>query len=65
MGVNSRFDDISRQDFLAVADRFQVPSAKALLREVKAAFDDWPRFEEAAEVSHTRTAEIAKDFSPI
>jgi serine/threonine-protein kinase HipA len=65
MGVNGRFDEISRLDLLAVADRFQVPSAKALLREVRAAVDDWPRFAAEAEVPRPRMAEIAKDLRPM
>lgn len=65
MGVNGRFDDISRLDLLAVADRFLVPSAKVLLKEVKAAVDDWPKYAAEAEVPHPRMTEITKDFRPV
>jgi serine/threonine-protein kinase HipA len=64
MGVNGKFDEISRLDLLAVADRFQVPSAKVLLKEVRAAVDDWPRHAAEAGVPHPRMAEIAKDLRP-
>jgi serine/threonine-protein kinase HipA len=62
MSVNGNFDDITRADLLAVADRFQVPSAKALLVEVRAAADDWPRLATEAEVPPGRVTEISKDF---
>ncbi len=65
MGINGKFDGFGREDLLAVADRFQVPGAKLLLREVRAAVDDWPRYAAEADVQHPRTAEIAKDFCPI
>jgi serine/threonine-protein kinase HipA len=62
MGVNGKFDAIARTDLLAVADRFQVPGAKGLLKEVRASVDEWPRHAAEAEVPHPRMAEIAKDF---
>lgn len=62
MGVNSVFDEISRMDLLSVADRFQVPSARMLLKEVRAALDDWPRYAAEAGLPQVRTAEIAGDF---
>jgi serine/threonine-protein kinase HipA len=65
MGVNGKFDEIGRQDLLAVADRFQVPSAKTLLKEVRAAVDEWPRYAAEADVPHPRMAEIAKDFPSV
>ena len=62
MGVNGKFEGISRADLIAVADRFQVPSAKVLLKEVRAALDDWPRHAAEAELPQARLAEIAGDF---
>jgi serine/threonine-protein kinase HipA len=65
MGVNGRFDEIVRSDLLEVADRFLVPSAKVLLKEVRAAVDDWPRFAAEAEVPHPRIVEITRDFRAV
>ncbi len=65
MGVNGKFDQISRPDLLTIADRFQVPSAKVVLKEVRAALDDWPKFAAAAELKEERVAEIAGDFMPV
>jgi serine/threonine-protein kinase HipA len=65
MGVNGKFDAIARADLLAVADRFQVPGARALLKEVRAAVEDWPRHSAEAEVPRATAAEIEKDFWPL
>jgi serine/threonine-protein kinase HipA len=62
MSVNGRFDEISRADLLAVADRFLVPDAKGLLGQVRAAVGDWPRCAAEAELPRTRTEAIAGDF---
>jgi serine/threonine-protein kinase HipA len=62
MWVNGKFDEITRGDLLAVSDRFQVPGAKLLLKEVRAAVDAWPTYAAEAEVPHRRMFEIANDF---
>jgi serine/threonine-protein kinase HipA len=62
MSVNGAFDAIARRDLLAVSDRFQVPSAKAILADVRASAEDWPKFAAEADVPHGRMNEIAKDF---
>jgi serine/threonine-protein kinase HipA len=62
MSVNGIFDGITRRDLLAVSDRFQVPGAKAILAEARAAAEQWPAFAAEANVPHGRMTEIAKDF---
>lgn len=62
MAVNGVRTAISRRDVLAVADRFRVPGAAALLREVLAAADDWPRCAKDAGVPATLVAAIAADI---
>lgn len=62
MSVNGRFKDIQRADLLAVADRFSVPHAKAIIEEVKAAVARWPEFAAEAGVPADKQALIAGDF---
>ncbi|HEX4442267.1 MAG TPA: type II toxin-antitoxin system HipA family toxin [Galbitalea sp.] len=65
MAVNGKFDDITRNDLLAVADRFQVPRARSLLKEVAAAVADWERFAFEAGLSAELTAEIRSAYEPL
>jgi len=44
MSINGRFDGASVDDVLTVADRFRVPGAKAVIREVRSAIAGWPDF---------------------
>ncbi len=62
MGVNGRFDGIRREDLLAVADRFSVPAARALLGRVGKAIAGWPGYAEEAGVPANKAAEVAADF---
>ncbi len=65
MSVNGRFDGIRREDLLAVADRFGVPGAKAILGEVGQALVRWPECAHQAGVPPEREREIAADFRPV
>lgn len=58
MSVNGKFKEIGKSDLMAVADRFQVPRARAILKEVTEAVDAWPEFAKKAEVP----ADIAEDI---
>jgi len=64
MGVNGKFDGITRTDLLAVADRFSVPNARGAIEEVAAAVARWREFAQAAGLQADRTAEIELDFLP-
>jgi serine/threonine-protein kinase HipA len=63
MSVNGRFADITTDDFLAVADRHQVPGARAAIAAVESAVAAWPDFAAAAGLSPEQAAEIAVTFA--
>ena len=62
MSVNGSFAGITMDDLLAVADRHQVPEAKAAIAAARAAVDAWPEFAAAAGLSAARAAGIAATF---
>ncbi|HWO39470.1 MAG TPA: HipA domain-containing protein, partial [Candidatus Acidoferrum sp.] len=62
MSVNGKFDDITRQDFLAEADRFGVSRPSEPLNEVHAALETWPRFAKEAGLTNSVVDRIAADF---
>ena len=62
MSVNGRFADIGRDDFLAVADRHQVPGARAAIAAVESAVTAWPDFAAAAGLSAEQAHDIAVTF---
>lgn len=62
MSVNGRFSGITRQDCLAVADRFLVPDAKAVLRQVAEAVRQWPLFAQQAGLPVEETRRVEQDF---
>ena len=64
MSVNGVFDSISRDDLLAVADRHQVPAAKATINQVRDAVDAWPDFAAEAGLTADRAAAIRSTFPP-
>jgi len=51
MSVNGKFSAIGMRDVLAVADRFRIPAARAIVRDVVAAIDEWPALARAAGVA--------------
>jgi serine/threonine-protein kinase HipA len=57
MSVNGKFAGISRDDLMAVADRFGVGTARAVLKQVAAAVSSWPDFSTQAKV---REAEVRR-----
>jgi serine/threonine-protein kinase HipA len=50
MSVNGKFDGIDRADLLELADRFLVPSANRVVREVLEAVAGWSRYADQAGV---------------
>ena len=59
MSVNGRTDGITRQDVLAVADRFSIPGAKLALERVNAAVADWRQHADSAGVGSAEADRIA------
>jgi serine/threonine-protein kinase HipA len=51
MAVNGKFSGISRNDLLAVADRFGIGTAPQLLKQIGEAVSAWPDFADQARVS--------------
>ena len=62
MSVNGKFASIDTDDFLAVADRHQVPGARAAIAQVSAAVDAWPDFAAQAGLAPQQAQEIAATF---
>lgn len=65
MSVNGKFDDITRADLLAEADRFGVRRPKELLSDIRAALDNWTEHAKEAGLSKGKTDELARDFLPL
>ena len=51
MSINGKFKDFVLADFMAIADRFGVGTAKSVIAEVRQAVELWPRFAEKAGLS--------------
>jgi serine/threonine-protein kinase HipA len=62
MAVNGKFSRITRDDLLAVADRFQVPRAKTAVKEVSAAIADWMSFADSAGIEKQLATDIRETF---
>lgn len=62
MSVNGRFADITMDDLLAVADRHQVPGARAAIAAVRSAVDSWPDFAAQAGLTAEQEGSIAETF---
>jgi serine/threonine-protein kinase HipA len=58
MSVNGKFNNISHDDLLQVADRFGIGTADKVLEQVAAAVDAWPDFASDAKVSSRECARI-------
>ena len=62
MGVNGKFDNITRDDLLRIADRFAIGPAARIIDQVAATTSDWPRFAGKAGLSPAVIQSIAADF---
>ena len=58
MSVNGNFADISRDDLMAVADRFGIGTATTVLMDVSNAVSSWPDFAKRAKVSEPEIARV-------
>ena len=62
LSVNGKFDDISRADLLAEADRYGVSKPLDLLAKVRSALEGWPKFAKAAGVGSKAMKRVSEDF---
>lgn len=65
MSVNGKFKDITRNDVLAVAERYQIAGASRVLADVKEAVVAWPDFAREAQVSAKDTERVRADHRPL
>jgi serine/threonine-protein kinase HipA len=63
LGVNGRYDGISRADLFAVAEQFGVPGYRRLLKQVLTAVDAWPHFAAQAGLGPRDTKRIQADLT--
>jgi serine/threonine-protein kinase HipA len=62
MSINAKFEAITRDDLLDVAERFNVPGARAVLGDVDTALRRWREFAEACGVEGHHVERIAGDI---
>lgn len=62
MSVNGKFQEITRDDLLADADRFSVRKPQEILGEVRAAIENWSAFALEAGMEDTLRDRVARDF---
>lgn len=65
MSVNGKFSNITRADLLQEADRFGVRRPLALIADVKAALDNWPRLAAEAGLGRMAVEAIAAEFETV
>ena len=58
MSVNGKFKGITREDLLAVANRFGIGSAKKVIHEVAEAVSNWMEFARETGVDHNEASKI-------
>ena len=62
MSVNGHTTGITRADLREVGDRFLVPGASDIVRQVLSAVGEWPTFAAEAEVPRTTSEHVARDI---
>jgi serine/threonine-protein kinase HipA len=63
MSVHGKFSEITAEDLLADADRFEVRRPKDLLKDVREAVQAWPEFAKQAGLSGKVAKQVAADFT--
>lgn len=63
MGVNGRFEGITRDDLHEVGERHHVPGYRRIVREVASGVARWPDLAEEAEVDGETVAAVAGDLA--
>jgi len=61
MSVNGKFSQITRDDLLVVADRYQIGGAQRIVTEVRQSIAAWPEFARRAGVSPKDLARVQSD----
>jgi serine/threonine-protein kinase HipA len=62
MSVNQKFKDITKEDLLAVADRFSVRRPRNALSDVRAAIDNWAQFAGQTNLSAALESRVGRDL---
>lgn len=65
MSVNGKFADISKEDCLALADRFAIGEAPSILKQVREAVEAWPDFAAQAKVTASEIGRIRGHLRPL
>jgi serine/threonine-protein kinase HipA len=60
-GVNGKFAGITRDDFLAIAERFGIGTAPRVMKRVSDAIGGWKRYAEQAGLSSSEAERIRQD----
>jgi serine/threonine-protein kinase HipA len=65
MSVNQEFKDISKEDLLAVADRFGIRKPENILSDVRAALDNFSQFAKQANLPPDLQRRVTADLMPL
>ncbi|MFY9262114.1 MAG: type II toxin-antitoxin system HipA family toxin [Actinomycetaceae bacterium] len=65
MGVNGKFENITREDLHTVGERFQVPGYRAIVREVEDVVAQWKGFADDAGLPAARAREVQERLREI
>lgn len=65
MSVNGKFKAFNVEDLMAEARRFGIGTGARVLRQVRAAIEQWPRFAQQAGVPEPQMAEIRAQLLPL
>ena len=65
MSINTKVDDISKNDILHVAQLCSIKNATQIIDEVNAAISKWKKFSNAAGVEAEQQSVIQKQFVKI
>jgi len=65
MSVNGKFGDISKEDCLALADRFAIGEAPSILKQVREVVEAWPVFAAQAKVAAGEIKRIQGNLRPL
>jgi hypothetical protein len=62
MAVSGKFEDIGLDDIYGVGQRADVPGYRRVVREVRAAVDEWAAFAAEAEIDDVTAKAVAADI---
>lgn len=65
MSVNGKFAEVSKDDCLALANRFGVGEAPSILKQVREAVESWPDFAAQAKVNPSEIRRIRGHLRPL